>query len=44
MICYFCKNKLKPKKITYNINRQGYDVILCEVPAYVCQECGEMFF
>ena len=44
MICHFCKNKLKPRKITYNINRQGYDVILREVPAYVCQECGEMFF
>lgn len=44
MLCFYCKNKLKQKKIAYNINRQGYDVILREIPAYVCQECGEIFF
>lgn len=44
MNCHFCQNKLKPKKVTYNINRQGYDVILREVPAFICQECGEVFF
>lgn len=44
MPCYYCKNKLKAKKVTYNINRQGYDVILRDVPTFVSQECGEMFF
>lgn len=44
MTCYYCQKNLKSKKVTYNINRQGYDVILREVPALVCQECGEIFF
>ena len=44
MNCYYCQKKLKPKKTTYNINRKGYDVILREVSALVCQECGEVFY
>jgi YgiT-type zinc finger domain-containing protein len=44
MKCYYCQNKLRKDKVTYNINRNGYDVILREVPAFVCQECGEIFF
>lgn len=44
MKCYYCKGKLKLKKITHNINRKGYDVILRDVPALVCQDCGEIFF
>lgn len=44
MKCFYCDNNLKSEKITYNINRKGYDVILRDVPAYVCQECGQVFF
>lgn len=44
MKCAYCKNQLKAKKVTYNINRQGYDVILHDVPALVCQTCGEIFY
>ena len=44
MICQKCQKQLSVKNIPYNINRKGYDVILRDVPAFVCDECGEIFF
>lgn len=44
MNCMYCEAQLKPTVATYNVNRQGYDIILHETPALVCVECGELFY
>lgn len=44
MKCFYCKNKLEAKKVPYTINRSGFDMILRDVPAFVCRECGEVLF
>ncbi len=44
MECYHCKGKLKWGKTPYSINRQSYHVVLDEIPAWICQQCGEPFF
>jgi YgiT-type zinc finger domain-containing protein len=42
--CYFCKGKVTPKRIRH-IHRWGKQVFILEdVPAEVCQQCGEIFF
>ena len=42
--CYFCKGTVKEERITH-IHRWGEQVIMLEdVPAEVCQQCGEVYF
>jgi len=42
--CYFCKGNVKTDRITH-IHRWGKQVIILEdVPADVCQQCGEVYF
>ena len=42
--CYFCKGTVAAKRIQH-IHRWGNQVyILEEVPAEVCQQCGEVYF
>lgn len=42
--CYFCKGPVMPQRITH-IHRWGKRIILMEdVPADVCQQCGEVYF
>jgi len=41
--CYFCKGKVVEKQITIDY-RWGEDlVIIKDVPAGVCQQCGEKY-
>jgi len=44
MECYYCKGDMVRGKTTYTINRQGYHLLIDEVPAWVCQQCGEVYF
>lgn len=41
MECYYCKGDLKEGKVPYFIKRKGYQLVLENIPAYVCQQCGE---
>ena len=42
MRCYECnKIEMKLKKITVDFIIEGVKVIVTNVPAYVCSECGE---
>jgi len=31
-------------KTTYTLNRRGYHLLIDEVPAWVCGQCGEVYF
>jgi len=42
--CSLCKGKLQEGKTEFTV-KAGKEVIsIKEVPAYVCQECGEAYF
>jgi YgiT-type zinc finger domain-containing protein len=31
-------------KTTYTINKKGYHLLIDEVPAWICEQCGEPYF
>lgn len=42
--CYFCKGQVIPKRVRH-IHEWGNQVLIFEdVPAEVCQQCGEVYF
>jgi YgiT-type zinc finger domain-containing protein len=42
--CFFCKGKLAQEKVTVDF-RWGKDLVVIEdVPAMVCRQCGEKYF
>ena len=40
--CAFCKGDLEEKTITYPTQYQGRLVVIENVPAEVCRQCGEI--
>jgi YgiT-type zinc finger domain-containing protein len=44
MECLYCKGTLVRKTVSYTANRKGYHLIMDDVPAWVCEQCGEPLF
>lgn len=44
MKCLYCKGTLARKKVSYTATRKGYHLIIDDVPAWVCEQCGEPLF
>lgn len=44
MKCLYCKGTLVRKKASYTATRKGYHLIIDDVPAWVCEQCGEPLF
>ena len=44
MECPYCDGYLMPGKTSYTINRRGYHLIIDDVPAYICEQCGKPLF
>ena len=44
MKCLYCKGTLVRKKVSYTATRKGYHLIIDDVPAWVCEQCGEPLF
>jgi len=44
MKCMFCKGEMKRGTVPFHIDREGVHVILDEIPAWVCMQCGEAYF
>jgi YgiT-type zinc finger domain-containing protein len=42
--CYFCQGTVKSERITHIHRWKGQVIILEDVPADVCQQCGEVYF
>jgi YgiT-type zinc finger domain-containing protein len=43
--CDFCGGQLRPKTLPYHEEQwQGQTYRFANVPAYVCDECGEIYF
>jgi YgiT-type zinc finger domain-containing protein len=43
MECPHCKGTLTRKVVTHAVSRKGYH-LLVDVPAWVCDQCGEPLF
>ncbi len=44
MKCMHCKGKMEYKTAPFQIDRKGYHLMLDAVPAWVCTQCGEIYF
>ncbi len=44
MKCLYCKGNLVRKTVSYTATRKGYHLIIDDVPAWVCEQCGEPLF
>ena len=44
MKCIHCQGKMKRGVAPFHIDRKGCHVVLDNVPAWVCEQCGEVYF
>ena len=44
MKCFVCKGELQEKKVNYFVDLDNTIIIIKEVPAKVCSQCGEKYF
>ena len=44
MECMYCKGKMERGVAPFHIDRKGYHLVFDEVPAFICQQCGEVYF
>jgi YgiT-type zinc finger domain-containing protein len=44
MECLYCKGTLIRKRVSYTATRKGYHLIIDDVSAWVCEQCGEPLF
>jgi YgiT-type zinc finger domain-containing protein len=44
MNCMYCKGKMERGKAPFQITRKGYHLTFDSVPAWVCGQCGEVYF
>ena len=44
MNCIHCKGKMERKRAPFQIDRKGYHLTLEDIPAWVCAQCGEVYF
>jgi len=44
MKCMHCQGKMERGTAPFHIDRKGYHLILDAIPAWVCGQCGEVYF
>ena len=44
MDCFMCKGELIEKKVNYMVDLEKTIIIIKDVPAKVCDQCGEQYF
>lgn len=44
MNCFMCKGNLEKKKVNYMVDLDKTIIIIKDVPAKVCTQCGEQYF
>ena len=42
--CSFCGGEVEEKKIEYDYRRRSHLLVIHDVPAGVCRQCGEKYF
>ncbi len=44
MKCVYCQGKMQKGTAPYHIDRKGYHFMMDALPAWVCSQCGELYF
>ena len=44
MKCLYCQGTMERRTAPFHIDRKGYHLILDTIPAWVCAQCGEVYF
>ncbi len=44
MKCIHCKRKMQRSSAPFHIDRKNYHLLLDSVPAWICTQCGEVYF
>jgi len=44
MKCIHCKGEMERKPAPFHIDKAGYHLTLDDIPAWVCKQCGEVYF
>lgn len=44
MNCFMCKGETESKLVNYLVDIDNNIIIIKEVPAHVCKQCGERYF
>ena len=44
MKCIQCQGKMERGTAPFHVDRKGYHLILDTIPAWVCAQCGEVYF
>jgi YgiT-type zinc finger domain-containing protein len=44
MECMYCKGEMKKGTVPFHVDRKGVHLTLDEVPAWICNQCGEPYF
>ena len=42
--CSFCQGEVSEKKVDYDYRRESHLLVISNVPAGVCGQCGEKYF
>jgi len=42
--CTFCDGEVEERRVDYDYRRRGHLLIMKNVPAGVCRQCGEKYF
>ncbi|MDM8536376.1 YgiT-type zinc finger protein [Desulfobacterales bacterium HSG17] len=44
MNCIYCNGIMKKRTAPFHVDRRGYHLTLDDIPAWVCTQCGELYF
>ena len=44
MKCFHCQAELQRGRATFTDSRKGYVIVLQDLPAWLCPQCGEPLF
>ena len=44
MKCMYCQGQMEKAAAPFHIDRKDYHLTLDTVPAWVCRQCGEVYF
>ena len=44
MKCMYCQGRMERGFAPFHIDRNGYHLTLEAVPAWICTQCGEVYF
>ena len=44
MKCMYCQGRMERRTAPFHIDRKGYHLLFDKIPAWVCSQCGEVYF